>query len=62
MNECEYEAEQIANNLVGFTITEALLSPDAESFGFRCVRGKQTKEVWVDQDPEGNGPGHLSIE
>ena len=33
------------------------------SFGFTIkFKNGATKDVWVDMDPEGNGPGHLSIE
>lgn len=30
-------------------------------FGFEVSKGFDRFQVWVDRDPEGNGPGHLSI-
>jgi hypothetical protein len=47
--------------MVGGTITKLLEGNDGESFGFQVTKGKTTHTVWVDQDPEGNGPGHLDI-
>ena len=46
--------------LVGGVITHLL--EDKESFGFvvRLPNGKNVS-VWVDMDPEGNGPGHLEL-
>jgi len=56
-------------NLVGFQITEILLSGDEDdvSWGFVAERdphGKPTEKrrCWVDCDPEGNGPGFIQIE
>jgi len=56
---CEAELAQLPQ-LVGGTIIAALDGGD--SFGFR-VRTKSgaALDVWVDCDPEGNGPGHLNI-
>ena len=34
----------------------------SSSFGLTLRRGRKTLNVWVDCDPEGNGPGHLNIE
>lgn len=55
-------AEQIGTALVGGTITDAILSPDREEYGFkvRCRDGK-TRIVWVMSDAEGNGTGFLDI-
>jgi hypothetical protein len=47
---------------VGFTVEDAHLSEDGETFALTLRRGKQWLTVWVDCDPEGNGPGHLQIE
>jgi hypothetical protein len=61
MNDSEYEIEQIEKQLIGGTITAAIVS--GESFGFEVKTRKGKKiNVWVDCDPEGNGPGHLDIE
>ena len=35
---------------------------DFGSFGLTLRRGRKTFNVWVNCDPEGNGPGHLNIE
>ncbi len=55
-------AEQIGDTLVGGTITNAILSPDREEYGFKvtCRDGK-TRIVWVMSDEEGNGTGFLEI-
>lgn len=50
-------------SLVGGRITEVIKTADVESFGFIVVLpDRSTRHVWVDCDPEGNGPGHLNIE
>ena len=66
----EYAAQQateITAQLVGATITQAVVSADDADgveacFGF-MVRTKAGKEltVWVLSDPEGNGSGFLEI-
>jgi len=55
------EIEQ-ANRLIGFTVQSVCQTEDGESFGLTLRRGKQLLNVWVDCDPEGNGPGHLAVE
>ena len=60
-----------ARQLVGGTIIATLQdepgtargTANEGSFGFqvRTLKG-QVLDVWVDCDPEGNGPGHLEIE
>ena len=68
MTNAEYMVEQIAEKLAGTAIRNAVLSEDRESFGFEVVKkakgiGKyDVIQVWVDCDPEGNGPGWLQIE
>jgi len=63
----EYMTKEIADKLVGAKITGAIESPGNDfsegSFGFNVAteQGK-TLQVWVDMDPEGNGPGWLSIQ
>lgn len=58
----EYEAEQIKKTILGGFIDQVVVSKDKESFGFMVSKGNERFTVWVDQDPEGNGPGHLNIE
>ena len=64
MSNIQYEIKN-AQPLVGGVITGIL--DGGESFGLQvraCLPGggKRTLHVWVDRDPEGNGPGHLNIE
>lgn len=61
MTAVEAEIEQ-AKRLVGFTVEGVCHTEDGESFGLTLRRGKERMNVWVDCDPEGNGPGHLAIE
>lgn len=58
----EFMVEKINESLVGGTITGALITEDSEGFGLRVVTKKGTFQVWVDRDPESNGPGWLAIE
>lgn len=63
----KYAADRLMDELVGFTIVGVVMSHDPESYGFRVQRPRggtkvEKKVVWVDCDPEGNGPGWLSIE
>jgi hypothetical protein len=53
-------ANQLLNGVIEAVITT---TPDASmpGFGLQVRRGKQLFNVWVDCDPEGNGPGHLNI-
>lgn len=62
----EYMTKEIADKLVGAKITTALESPGNDfsdgSFGFAVkTKAGETLQVWVDMDPEGNGPGWLQI-
>jgi hypothetical protein len=50
-----------ARILVGGSIEVVLTNPDSRSFGLHVVKNGQHYDVWVDRDPEGNGPGHLNI-
>ena len=61
MTAVEAEIEQ-AKRLVGFTVEGVCHTEDGESFGLTLRQGKKRMNVWVDCDPEGNGPGHLAIE
>ncbi len=53
-------ASQLLNGVIEAVITT---KPDDSmpGFGLQVRRGKQLFNVWVDCDPEGNGPGHLNI-
>jgi hypothetical protein len=49
--------------LIGGVITGAITAGESECFGFSVTASTgQRYNVWVDCDPEGNGPGHLEIE
>jgi hypothetical protein len=61
MTAVEAEIKQ-AKRLVGFTVEGVCHTEDGASFGLALRRGKERLNVWVDCDPEGNGPGHLQIE
>jgi len=52
--------------LIGYTIVDTVVTEDDSSYGFiveRDPHGKpiERRVIWVDCDPEGNGPGWLSI-
>ena len=53
-------ANQLLNGVIEAVITT---TPDDSmpGFGLQVRRGKQLFNVWVDCDPEGNGPGHLNV-
>ncbi|VGO11858.1 hypothetical protein PDESU_00405 [Pontiella desulfatans] len=58
--------EQLIPELVGLTITGGAVDQSGEYWGF-VAEGKQGKKtfkkvVFVNCDPEGNGPGFLEIE
>ena len=62
-NDAKYSAEEINKRLVGGKITDVVVTPDNDAFGFIVKRPKEPALVcWVDCDPEGNGPGFLNIE
>jgi hypothetical protein len=58
----KFASDNVLKRLVGATITESILTEDGESYGFRAEKGGKSFIVWVDCDPEGNGPGWLQIE
>ena len=64
--EAEYSAEAVGKQIAGCRITNVIVAADKESWGFRIVspKGKvgKVRMVWVDRDPEGNGPGHLDVQ
>ena len=70
MNDNAYvqaQAMTIAQQLVGGTITQAVVAADGEygdaNFGFEVrLPSGETNSVWVLSDPEGNGAGFLEIE
>lgn len=58
-----------AQPLIGGVITAILQTKggtgivgELPGFGLQVRVGATTYNVWVDCDPEGNGPGHLEIE
>ena len=58
--------DRLVPQLVGHTITGGVKDDTGEYWGF-CVEGKRggktvKKVVFVNCDPEGNGPGWLEIE
>lgn len=58
--------KRLVPQLVGLTITGGAVDDTGEYWGFVC-KGKQQgktieKVVFVNCDPEGNGPGFLEIE
>ena len=60
----EIEAEiQNAQPLAGGTILSFFQDPTHDYWGFRVrLRNGREAHVWVNCDPEGNGPGHLEID
>ena len=60
----EIQAEiQNAQPLVGGTILSFFTDTPGEYWGFRVrLRNGRGAHVWVNCDPEGNGPGHLEID
>lgn len=64
----QYECKQL-KQLIGGKIVGIIRNEPSErnfqtsSFGFEVRLPDNTNRlVWVDADPEGNGPGHLNIE
>jgi hypothetical protein len=62
----EMQATAIGQQLVGGTITQAVIAADGEygdaNFGFEIrLPSGAVKTVWVLSDPEGNGAGFLEI-
>ena len=52
-----------ARILVGGTIRGVIATDGDDSFGLQVqLPDGPVFKVWIDRDPEGNGPGHLSIE
>lgn len=66
MTKAEYEIKN-AKQLLDGKITGFITDPSDEEYGgdafwgFTVQKGKKTYNVWVNCDPEGNGPGHLAI-
>jgi len=56
-----YAAEQL-KKLIGGTITDTVMTPDSESYGFVVEKDGNATVCWVDCDPEGNGAGWISME
>jgi len=51
----------VRNDLVGCTITAAVVGEDGEHFGFEVMESGRKRTVFVLMDPEGNGPGFLDV-
>jgi len=60
-NEVEAFAKETAK-LIGWKITEVFLDEAREYYGFQVEKNGVKKDVWVNRDPEANGPGFLNIE
>jgi len=57
-----YAADEL-KKLVGYQIVDTVVTEDGESYGFVVAKdGADKKACWVDCDPEGNGPGWISIQ
>ena len=61
-----FAADQL-KQLVGFQIVDTVMTEDGESYGFIVQRDQHGKSIerkvcWIDCDPEGNGPGWVSIQ
>ena len=59
--------EKHLGQLVGKTITGLICDDSSDSeyehfWGFQVTQGRDKYNVWIQCDPEGNGPGHLNIE
>ena len=59
----KFAVDQSNKKLIGTQVVGTILTPDEEAWGLQ-VRTQDGNEllVWVDCDPEGNGPGWLQIE
>lgn len=54
--------DMVNKMLVGGTIVCGLTDPEESSWGFKVKKKGRIFNVWVDCDPEGNGPGAIDIE
>jgi len=48
-------------HLSGAVITGSCFDVDSDSFGFTIERFNKKKIVWIQKDPENNGPGTLVL-
>lgn len=64
MTHGRFQAQRMREaGIVGMTIVDTFTDPAGEFWGFEvAVAGVQRRYVWVNCDPEGNGPGALEIE
>ena len=60
-SDVEFMLKAIVDKLKGGVILDAIADNDRETFGFLVKRDGEEIPVWVDRDPEGNGPGWLDI-
>jgi hypothetical protein len=59
----KFAIKQASEKLVGRMIVGTVESSDGESWGLQIKDSTgRLSNVWVDQDPEGNGPGWLAYE
>ena len=62
----KFAADEL-RKLIGFQIVDTVVSGDWGSYGFivqrdPCGESIVKKACWIDCDPEGNGPGWISVE
>jgi hypothetical protein len=56
------EVSDVADELVDWKISKAIISDSGQHYGFVASKGKLEKRVWILRDTEGNGPGFLGID
>ncbi|VGO14431.1 hypothetical protein PDESU_02992 [Pontiella desulfatans] len=54
--------DRLIPELTGLTITGGAVDDTGEYWGFTAEWKQGKKVIWVNCDPEGNGPGFLEIE
>ncbi len=62
----KFAADEL-KKLIGWQIVDTVMTPDNESYGFIVQKDPhgepiERKVCWVDCDPEGNGPGWISVQ
>lgn len=61
MTSGEYQAQK-ASELIGGTVVGVFTDPNGEYWGVDVLHNGTTLHIWVNCDPEGNGPGAFDIE
>lgn len=52
----------MAEKLCGYTVVETIVDVENNRWGLKLVKADGLElDVWVDADPEGNGPGFLDV-